>query len=162
MRFEKFVDRRQLRATIAQMLAIAPAMAGRDLRVLASDLAPHALRKAEAATYSAKDLKAVPSDLAQAWAHIEGDTATIDDLPRSVVRFRLLNLLGEWPMSGKFDTIFCRNVMIYFDNATQRQVLQQMHAVLKPQGLLYVGHSENFTDARDLFHLRGKTIYERV
>jgi chemotaxis protein methyltransferase CheR len=52
--------------------------------------------------------------------------------------------------------------MIYFDNPTQRQVLQQMHGVLRPGGLLYVGHSENFTDARDLFQLRGKTIYQRV
>ena len=58
--------------------------------------------------------------------------------------------------------IFCRNVMIYFDHATQRKVLERIHAVLKPQGLLFVGHSENFTDSKQLFRLRGKTIYERV
>jgi len=58
--------------------------------------------------------------------------------------------------------VFCRNVMIYFDNPTQRKVLEGMHRALKPGGLLYVGHSENFTEARDLFRLRGKTIYERV
>jgi chemotaxis protein methyltransferase CheR len=52
--------------------------------------------------------------------------------------------------------------MIYFDNPTQRKVLEGMHRALKPGGLLYVGHSENFTDARDLFRLRGKTIYERA
>jgi chemotaxis protein methyltransferase CheR len=52
--------------------------------------------------------------------------------------------------------------MIYFDNATQRKVLERMHALMKPGSLLYVGHSENFTEARDLFRLRGKTIYERV
>jgi chemotaxis protein methyltransferase CheR len=53
-------------------------------------------------------------------------------------------------------------VMIYFDRTTQRRVLERTHAVMKPGGLLYVGHSENFSDARDLFRLRGKTIYERV
>jgi chemotaxis protein methyltransferase CheR len=52
--------------------------------------------------------------------------------------------------------------MIYFDNPTQRKVLERMHAAMKPGGLLYVGHSENFTEARELFRLRGKTVYERV
>jgi chemotaxis protein methyltransferase CheR len=58
--------------------------------------------------------------------------------------------------------VFCRNVMIYFDAPTQRRVLERIHAVMKPKGLLYVGHSENFSDSRELFRLRGKTIYERV
>jgi chemotaxis protein methyltransferase CheR len=53
-------------------------------------------------------------------------------------------------------------VLIYFDRATQRRVLEQMHRVLRPGGLLFVGHSEHFSDARDLFRLRGKTIYARV
>jgi chemotaxis protein methyltransferase CheR len=52
--------------------------------------------------------------------------------------------------------------MIYFDAPTQRKVLERIHGVMKPRALLYVGHSENFTDSRDLFRLRGKTIYERV
>jgi chemotaxis protein methyltransferase CheR len=52
--------------------------------------------------------------------------------------------------------------MIYFDAPTQRKVLQRVHAAMRPGSLLYVGHSENFTDARELFRLRGKTIYERV
>jgi len=137
-------------------------MAGRDLRVLASDLAPHALRKAEAATYSTKDLKAVPSDLAQTWAHIEGDSVTIDDLPRSVVRFRLLNLLGEWPMSGRFDTIFCRNVMIYFDQPTKERLVARFAEVLAPGGHLYIGHSERVTGpAAHVLEPVGPTIYRR-
>ena len=48
------------------------------------------------------------------------------------------------------------------DGPTQRKVLERIHRVMKPGSLLYVGHSENFSEARDLFHLRGKTIYERV
>lgn len=84
-----------------------------------------------------------------------------------LIEFRPFNLMsrswgGPGGLGEPFDLIFCRNVMIYFDAPTQRQVLQQMHTVLKPGGLLYVGHSENFTDARDLFRLRGKTIYQRV
>ena len=51
---------------------------------------------------------------------------------------------------------------IYFDAATQRRVLEGIHGAMRPGGLLYVGHSENFTESRDLFRLRGKTIYERA
>ena len=81
-----------------------------------------------------------------------------------LVEFQPFNLMSpSWSALGApFDLVFCRNVMIYFDNPTQRRVLQHMHAALRPGGLLYVGHSENFSDARDLFRLRGKTIYERV
>lgn len=81
-----------------------------------------------------------------------------------LIEFRTFNLMNaSWSSLGDpFDLVFCRNVMIYFDNPTQRKVLERMHGVMKPGGLLYVGHSENFTDSRDLFRLRGKTIYERV
>ena len=80
-----------------------------------------------------------------------------------LIEFRPFNLMSRaWSLGEPFDFIFCRNVMIYFDAPTQRQVLQQMHRVLKPGGLLYVGHSENFTDSRELFRLRGKTIYQKV
>ena len=81
-----------------------------------------------------------------------------------LIEFRAFNLMSaSWANLGEpFDFVFCRNVMIYFDAATQRKVLANMHSVMKPGGLLYVGHSENFTDARTLFRLRGKTIYERV
>jgi chemotaxis protein methyltransferase CheR len=80
-----------------------------------------------------------------------------------MIEFRTHNLMDtHWSLGEPFDIVFCRNVMIYFDAATQRSVLARIHAVMKPKGLLFVGHSENFTEAKDLFHLRGKTIYERV
>lgn len=79
------------------------------------------------------------------------------------IEFRPFNLMSaSWSLGEPFDLVFCRNVMIYFDAATQRRVLERMHGVMRPGGLLYVGHSENFTDSRTLFRLRGKTIYERL
>jgi chemotaxis protein methyltransferase CheR len=73
------------------------------------------------------------------------------------------NLMSvNWALGDPFDIVFCRNVMIYFDAPTQQRVLERIHRAMKPGGLLYVGHSENFSEAKDLFHLRGKTIYERV
>ena len=80
-----------------------------------------------------------------------------------LIEFRAHNLMdARWQLGEPFDVVFCRNVMIYFDAPTQRRVLERIHAVMKPHSLLYVGHSENFAEARDLFRLRGKTIYERV
>ncbi|MFT3821823.1 MAG: CheR family methyltransferase [Rubrivivax sp.] len=81
-----------------------------------------------------------------------------------LIEFRPFNLMNrDWSSLGEpFDIVFCRNVMIYFDPPTQRQVLERTRAVLRPGGLLYVGHSENFTDSSDIFRLRGKTVYERV
>ncbi|CAN5610706.1 chemotaxis protein CheR [soil metagenome] len=81
---------------------------------------------------------------------------------RALVNFRSFNLLsGAWTMQP-YDVIFCRNVMIYFDRPTQRRVLEGMHRVMKPGGLLVVGHSENFSEHRDLFQLIGKTAYRRA
>ena len=76
--------------------------------------------------------------------------------------FQTVNLIQELPFREPFDVVFCRNVMIYFDAVTQRQVLERIHRVMKPGGMLFVGHAENFSDARSLFALRGKTVYERV
>jgi chemotaxis protein methyltransferase CheR len=80
-----------------------------------------------------------------------------------LVEFRPHNLMDErWSLGEPFDIVFCRNVMIYFDPPTQRRVLERMHRAMQPQGLLFAGHSENFSASRDLFRLRGKTVYERV
>ncbi len=93
----------------------------------------------------------------------EGQIRVGPELAR-LIEFRTFNLMNaNWSSLGEpFDLVFCRNVMIYFDQATQRRVLERTHAAMKPGALLYVGHSENFSESRDLFRLRGKTIYERV
>jgi chemotaxis protein methyltransferase CheR len=79
-----------------------------------------------------------------------------------LVEFRQLNLVdGGWPVEGPFAAIFCRNVMIYFNKDTQRRILERFVPLLRPDGLLFAGHSENFHyNARDLFRIRGKTVYE--
>ena len=84
-----------------------------------------------------------------------------------LIDFAQLNLLdAAWDAQRKFaaslDVVFIRNVMIYFDKATQRRILERIALVLRTGGLLFVGHSENFTDVRSHFALRGKTVYERT
>ncbi len=81
---------------------------------------------------------------------------------RRAIEFLSVNLIrDDWPFREPFDVVFCRNVMIYFDAPTQRRVLERIHRVMKPGGMLFVGHAENFSESRDLFTLRGKTVYER-
>jgi chemotaxis protein methyltransferase CheR len=81
-----------------------------------------------------------------------------------LVQFRQFNLMApSWSVLGApFDIVFCRNVMIYFDAPTQRRLLQRLHGAMRPGGLLYVGHAENFGSVRELFRLRGSTVYERT
>jgi chemotaxis protein methyltransferase CheR len=78
-----------------------------------------------------------------------------------MITFKQLNLLSDrWGISGTFDAIFCRNVMIYFDKPTQGRILDRFAPLMKPDGLLFAGHSENFLYVCDAFKLRGKTVYE--
>jgi len=80
---------------------------------------------------------------------------------RQLITFRPLNLLADsWDVKGPFDVIFCRNVMIYFDKATQRKILSRFVPLMKPDALLFAGHSENFLYVSDSLRLRGKTVYE--
>ncbi|AXA90107.1 CheR family methyltransferase [Massilia sp. YMA4] len=80
---------------------------------------------------------------------------------RQLITYRQLNLLDEkWDIRGPFDVIFCRNVMIYFDKATQRKILSRFVPLMKPDALLFAGHSENFLYVSDSLKLRGKTVYE--
>ena len=78
----------------------------------------------------------------------------------AMVKFSQLNLLDpKWPLKGLFDAIFCRNVMIYFDKPTQEKILQRFVPLMKPQALLFAGHSENFSFAQQTLRLRGQTVY---
>lgn len=80
---------------------------------------------------------------------------------RQLITFKQLNLLSDnWPIAGPFDAIFCRNVMIYFDKPTQGKILSRFAPLMRPDALLFAGHSENFLYVTDVFRLRGKTVYE--
>ena len=137
-----------------------------QVRIVASDIDTKVLATAQRGVYDADARGLSAERLARHFMRGKGGNAGFIRVKPELakgIEFRAFNLMGRnWSLGEPFDIIFCRNVMIYFDAPTQRQVLQQMHGVLKPGGLLYVGHSENFTESRDLFHLRGKTIYQRA
>ena len=70
------------------------------------------------------------------------------------------SLLGQWPIRHRFDTIVCRNVMIYFDQPTQDKIWSGFARVMPAHGHLYIGHSERI--ASDRFSLAGQTVYRRM
>ena len=147
--------------TVAETLGAQAAV-----RIVASDIDTQVLATAQRGVYAA-DARGLSAErqrrhFMRGTGSNAGQVRVRPELARGI-EFRPFNLMStNWSLGAPFDIIFCRNVMIYFDATTQRRVLQRMHGVLRPDGLLYVGHSENFNDARELFHLRGKTIYQRA
>jgi chemotaxis protein methyltransferase CheR len=84
----------------------------------------------------------------------------IGDEVRSLVTFNELNLIGQWPMRGRFDVIFCRNVVIYFEDDTQSRVWTRLGQMLRPGGYLYIGHSERVIGpSAGQLALQGTTTY---
>ena len=141
-------------------------LARSDLVMLASDISTTALAGARAATYPRAALEALPEGLRRAWClAVEGGSEpqlAIDPAVTAMVRLRILNLLGDWPMRGRFDVIFCRNVMIYFDSPTKDRLVERFARQLQPGGYLYIGHSERVSGAATgLLDPVGPTIYRR-
>ena len=136
------------------------------LEIIASDIDTEVLAAAARGVYPAAPRGLSPERLRRHCLRGTGAQAGLMRIKPEVARmieFRPHNLMDErWSLGEPFDIVFCRNVMIYFDAETQRRVLGRIHAVMKPDGLIFVGHSENFTDLKQLFRLRGKTIYERL
>jgi chemotaxis protein methyltransferase CheR len=133
------------------------------LRVLASDLADHVLVKASAATYADADLEAVPAPLRAPWTQSAGGgLSSLVPQARDLVTFRRLNLHGDWPINRRFAVIFCRNVMIYFDQPAKEQLIARFAEHLEPGGFLYIGHSERVSGpAEAMLQPVGPTIYRR-
>ena len=147
--------------TVAEVLG-----AGADVTIIASDIDTKVLATAARGVYPVDARGLSPERQRRHFMRgtgANGGFMRVKPELAELIEFRPLNLIdAHWSLGEPFDIVFCRNVMIYFDNATQRHVLDQIHSQMKPKGLMYVGHSENFTDMKELFRLRGKTIYDRL
>jgi len=136
-----------------------------DLKILATDIDSDVLERARTARYDlGRSTHLTPARVAQ---HFElspdqgGHAYRVVERTRSLVTFNQLNLLEPWPMRGTFDAIFCRNVMIYFDRATKMALVRRFAELLRPGGLLFLGHSESLVDPVTSLVGRGKTIYQK-
>ncbi len=133
-------------------------------KVFASDIDTQVLEKAQSGVYRQEELKTLSP--VQMQRYFMRGTGPHEGLVRvrselaNHIDFAPINLLDKQaPVPGPFDAIFCRNVMIYFDKPTQQAILQRFVPLLKPGGLLFAGHSENFSNLSRDFWLRGQTVY---
>ena len=152
--------------SIAMTLAEAlPPRGAATATVLATDIDTSVLQKARSAIYPFERVAKLETERLKRF-FLKGKGAATGQVRvrqevAAMVRFETLNLLApQWAIQEKFDAIFCRIVMIYFDKPTQARILQRFVPLLKPGGLLFAGHSENFTYISQAFRLRGQTVYE--
>ncbi|SFC06169.1 chemotaxis protein methyltransferase CheR [Polaromonas sp. OV174] len=148
-------------------MTLIEALGGRagSATVIATDIDTQVLAKGVAGVFTAEQVsKLSPERLRRFFLKGSGAHAgkvRIRPEVAAMVKFERLNLLDpKWALSDTFDAIFCRNVMIYFDKPTQGKILQRFAPLMKPHGLLFAGHSENFAFANQTFRLRGQTVYE--
>ncbi|QJW98014.1 CheR family methyltransferase [Frigoriglobus tundricola] len=151
--------------TLAMTLAAAcPAADGWDVRILASDIDTGVLAGAARGVYDADRTRDVAPDLLHRYFRRgtgaqAGKVAARPEL-RDLIEFRQINLIGsQWALNARFDVIFCRNVVIYFDRETQHRLLTRFAAQLDPNGYLFMGHSENIHWMADTFVSLGGTVY---
>ena len=126
------------------VLDVLPEAADLDVRILATDIDPNMVAEGAAGIYTEELLSPVPASGRKRFEPLAGRPGlfSADATLRRLVSFRELNLIGDWPMKGKFDVIFCRNVVIYFDDATQEMVWGRFTPIMNPGATLYIGHSE--------------------
>lgn len=135
------------------------------VEVLATDIDSEALERARKGVYPLEQVRRQLNDerihrfFLKGSGQKSGLVRVRPEIARRVT-FRQLNFVGtHWPLQQQFDVIFCRNVMIYFDRETQVRLLERFASLLRNDGLLFVGHSENFSHLTQRFRLRGQTVY---
>jgi chemotaxis protein methyltransferase CheR len=118
-----------------------------NVRILATDISERILAKARNGEYEKDNMQGIPPSYLSKYFNLVQSQPNriygINDRIKNMVRFARLNLIGEWPMKGPFDVIFCRNVMIYFDSETQGRLVRRFGGLLVTGGHLLIGHSES-------------------
>jgi len=137
-----------------------------DVRILATDIDTEVIAKGARGEYPANSIDEVPKTYREFFQPVDGDRnseqVVVGRDIRGLVAFRRLNLMEEWPFTGNFDAIFCRNVMIYFDGPTKTALVERLTQKLKPGGWLYIGHSESLVGTHPGLRLIGRTTYRRT
>lgn len=133
-----------------------------DLRILATDVSTGVLRQAIAGVYTAQQLENVPNQWKRQFFRQtkDGKYVAVDDLKKSVL-FRQFNLMSPFPFKRKMHTVFLRNVMIYFDEATKKQLVQKVYDYLEPGGYLLIGTTETLDRSATPFEIVQPSIFRK-
>lgn len=138
-----------------------------NAKILATDLDTDVLQKARHGFYTMERIKEVNKDRMYKWfREVNNENGQplyeIKSNLREIIAFRQLNLMDKWPMSGKFDVIFCRNVTIYFDKKTRTDLINRFADILTPDGYLILGHSESLYGITTRFTFLGKNMHKKI
>jgi len=136
-----------------------------DVKILATDIDSNVLATGKSGIYEYRRIENIDEKFRRNYFHRgcgkNEEKVRVDKKLRELITFKQLNLLHEWPMTGPFDIIFCRNVIIYFDKATQQDLFARYFEMLAPGGLLMLGHSENLGAFTQHFDNVGRTIFRK-
>ena len=138
----------------------------RPWEILATDISTDVLSRAKQGIYPIAEVKKIPNHYLHRYAlkgvdmH-EGSMGVVNELKNNI-RFQKMNLCAQLNDLPMFDVIFLRNVMIYFDLETKKQVVGRLKKQLKPNGFLFVGHSESLNGIDSSFRMVMPSIYQRV
>ncbi len=138
-----------------------------DIKILATDIDTNVINTGKEGKYKADVLEDVNAHLLKKY-FLKGSRENegfykVKNSLKKIITFRRLNLLNEtYPMKKQFDLIFCRNVIIYFDNETRRKIFDRFHGYLTDDGYFFAGHSENINSFSDKFKLIGNTVYMKA
>ena len=132
--------------------ALAPKLGGCKLEILGTDISERCLEKAKAGIYTQFEVqRGLPVQMLLKHFKKDGESWTIDERLRSSIRYRPMNLLDDFRALGRFDVIFCRNVLIYFDVPTKKAVLERMAQQVEGPGYLLLGAAETVLGITDTF-----------
>lgn len=134
-----------------------------DVKILASDIDRNMLNKGRDGNYSAEELDSLPENFFKKFiSKDKSGQFSIKPELKKIVQFKSLNLLHEWPIKNKFDAIFCRNVVIYFDNETKTDLVLRFSDKLNDDGILYLGHSEASIGFNEKLQPAGRASFRKV
>ena len=133
-----------------------------DAKILATDIDTQMIEHSRRGIYPAQEILPVPMQLRQKYIDMQANSGRMNEALRSLITFNQLNLHGPWPMKGKFDVIFCRNVIIYFDKPSQCELFDRFANLMADGGYLYIGHSESLYKVTERFRSIGQSIYQRI
>lgn len=137
-----------------------------DFKILATDISTRVLQVGITGVYPRDKVSKIPGNLQKMYFHKQrmsnGEVFEVSQKLKDIITFRRLNLKENYPFSGPFDFIFCRNVMIYFDKETQQHLVQKMAGYLAPGGYLMVGHSESLTGLQHGLSYVQPSVYRKA
>lgn len=136
-----------------------------DCKILATDLDSKVIEKGQQGIYGVDRIESLSAERKKQWFLQDKnhpDVVKVKPGLQELISFKRLNLLEAWPMKGKFDLIFCRNVVIYFNEETQAVLFDRYAEMLKDGGYLIIGHSESLNRVCQRFQSIGKTIYRKI